>query len=158
MRYYLFLEKTVNQSSLDVHISNQILLYIDKPFSSNKGRNTVNLWTGPWWPPIMLNSGFAALGQSQSASIYLPGHLQSMPVFLTMVEYDKAPQRESEGEKSLDCTHLSLLILLNDAVVPQAHNQIFSHMSGAALVSFVDCFLCHQIYLHLSQWNRGKKL
>lgn len=96
---------------------------------------------------IMLNPGFATLSWSQSTRICLPGHLQSLPVFLMMVGYDIAPQRESEAGKSLHCTHLSLLILLNDALVPQAHNQIFSHMSGSALVSFVNRFLCHQICL-----------
>lgn len=106
---------------------------------------------------IKLNPGFVTLGGGQSTSICLPGHLQSLPVFLTMVGYDIAPQRE----KSLRCTHLSLLILLSDALVPQSHNQTFSHISGAALVLFIDCFLqfvdCHQNCLCPPQWNQGRK-
>lgn len=108
-----------------------LYLYIDSPFSSNDGTHlTFGLVLGAL--VFILNPGFVTSVGSQSPNMCFPG-----PVFLTLVGYDITPQRE----KSPHCAHLSLLILLNDAPVPRTHNQMFSHMSEAALGLFVDCFV-----------------
>lgn len=54
---------------------------------------------------IMLNPGFATLSWSQSTRICLPGHLQSLLVFLMMVGYDIAPQRQGSHSTALICRY-----------------------------------------------------
>lgn len=96
---------------------------------------------------IMLNTGFGALSWSHSTRICLPGHLQSSPVFLKTIGYDIVPQRESEAGKSRHCTHLLLLILLNHAVVPQAHNQISSHMDQSLCLFRKLCLMSPNLFM-----------